>query len=431
MIGRTGIEKTYEWALRGKRGCKYVVVDVYNRPAGELNEGNFDTLAVSGADIITSLDIELQNYGELLMAGKRGAIVAIEPSTGEILALISAPAYDPNLLVGSQKSRNFNILSASGADPINNRALKGFYPPGSTFKPLMALIALQDSIITPNFYYACNGGYRMGRRVLGCHSHVSASNVRIGIANSCNAYFCAIFDRFINNDLYQSPAEGFEHWRDYMLKFGLGAKLNIDLPNEFGGKIPTTEEYDKAYGKGRWKASNIISLGIGQDKLIITPLQLANFMAITANKGRFYTPHVVKAIAGSDSLLDGFKMQYITPVDRKHFDLVSEGLADVIRSGTGRIAAIPDIVVCGKTGTVENPHGKDHSVFVAYAPQDNPQIAIAVIVENSGFGSQWAAPISGLMIEKYLKREISESKKWIEKRMLEKEKVAALETPAD
>lgn len=419
-IGRTGVEQTYESVLRGERGVRHVLVDQFNRSAGAYRGGIWDTAATRGQDLTLTLDIVLQQYGELLMQNKKGSIVAIEPSTGEILALVSSPAYDPNLLVGRERSRNFHELRTSGTDPINNRALKGYYPPGSTYKPLMALFALQDSVIHPNFFYACGGGYRLGGLRVGCHAHPSSGTVQAAIQTSCNAYFCASFKLFMDQPGYAKQADAFQHWRDYMLLFGLGDRVGIDIPGEIRGNIPTVADYDRAYNKGAWKASTIITLGIGQDKMITTPLQQANMMAAISNGGWWYSPHVVKQVESTDSVLAPYRVRHESGFRPEIFDVVREGLAMVVSGGTGRQAQVPGVLVGGKTGTAENPIGEDHSLFIAFAPVDNPQIAIAAIVENSGWGGSWSGPICGLMIEKYLKREITDPVQLAkEKRMLE------------
>jgi penicillin-binding protein 2 len=415
-IGKSGIEKQYEKDLRGTKGKRFLIVDVFSNAVGSLSGGEFDTIAIIGKPLRTTLDIKLQDYGEKLMANKKGAVVAIDPSSGEILALFGSPTYDPNLLIGRQRSKNYIDLTENPNDLLNNRALTGYYPPGSIFKPVMALLGLQEKTLTPLRSYPCNSGYRLGSLHVGYHAHVAARSVKIAVQNSCNAYFCSVFKAFIENEAYRNPAESLAKWRKYLLNFSIGEKTGIDLPGEYTGGIPTVDYYDRLYGANRWKASTIISLSIGQGEIIMTPLQMANMIAVFANRGFYYTPHIVKSIDGIE-VSKGDK--HLAGIDRKHFDLVVDGLEDVVKKGTGRNAAIDSIVVCGKTGTAENPHGADHSVFVAFAPKENPKIAIAVMVENSGFGSTWAAPIVGLMIEKYLKGKISKSKERVEKRMLE------------
>ncbi len=431
-IGRTGVEQTYAPVLRGGRGVRHVLVDQFNRTAGPYRGGVWDTAAVRGQDLTLTLDIELQQYGEMLMRNKKGSIVAIEPSTGEILALVSSPAYDPNLLVGRERGEGFKALRMSGTDPINNRALKGYYPPGSTYKPLMAALALQDSVIDVNFFYACNGGYHLGGLRVGCHSHPSCGTVQSAIQTSCNAYFCATFKLFMDQKGYATQAEAFQHWRDYMNLFGLGERVGIDIPGEIRGNIPTVADYDRAYNAGSWKASTIITLGIGQDKMIVTPLQQANMIAAIANGGWWYSPHVVKQVENSDSILAPYRIRHESGFNPEVLRIVQEGLAMVVSGGTGRQAQVPGILVGGKTGTAENPIGEDHSWFIAFAPVENPQIAVAAIVENSGWGGSWSAPICGLMIEKYLKREITEPEQLAkEKKMFEGDFLTPKPTPGE
>ncbi len=419
-IGRTGVEQQYESVLRGKRGVRYLLVDQFNRVAGSFRGGAMDTAADRGSHLVLGLDIELQQYGELLMRNKKGSIVAIEPSTGEILALVSSPAYDPNLLVGRERGANFRALSQSGFDPINNRALKGYYPPGSTFKPLMAALALQDQVIDPDFYYACGGAYRLGGLRVGCHAHPNCGNVQSAIQTSCNAYFCALFKLFMDQPGYATQADAYQHWRDYLILFGLGERVGIDIPGEIRGNVPTVADYDKAYRPGAWKASTLITLGIGQDKLIVTPLQQAVMTAAIANGGWWYPPHVVRRVEANDSIMAPYRQRRESGFSPEAMAPVQEGMAWVVSGGTGRQAQVPGIAVGGKTGTAQNPLGKDHSLFIAFAPVENPQIAIAAIVENSGWGGSWAAPICGLMIDKYLHREITDPAQLArEQRMLE------------
>lgn len=430
-IGRTGVEKTYEAVLRGERGARYVLIDQFNRSVGPYRDGVWDTAAVRGQNLTLTLDIDLQRYGERLMRNKRGSIVAIEPATGEILALVSSPGYDPNLLVGRERSANFAKLIRSGLDPINNRALKGYYPPGSTFKPLMALMALQDQAIGADFYYACNGGYRLGSLKVGCHAHASCRSVQAAIETSCNAWFCAAFKRYIEQERFASAEEGFRQWRDYLARFGLGDRMGIDLPGEIRGNVPTVEDYDKAYRPGAWKASTIITLSIGQDKLIVTPMQQANMMAAIANGGHWYIPHVVREVERTDTLLRRYHTRQESGFAPSVFEPVHEGMAMVIRSGTGKMASVPGIAVGGKTGTAENPHGEDHSLFVAFAPVERPQIAIATVVENAGWGGSWAAPICGLMMDHYLNGETSPENAWREQYILDGDFITPKEEEAE
>jgi penicillin-binding protein 2 len=405
-IGKSGIEEAYEKDLRGKRGVKIYLVDVFSRIKGSYAEGNMDTLAVQGSDITSGIDIDLQEYGELLMKNKRGSIVAIEPKTGEVLTLVSSPNYDPGLLVGRVRSDNYSLLSADTLKPLFNRALMASYPPGSTFKPINGLIALQEQVITPSTLFGCDNGYLF----VGCHSHQSPLNLEGAIMMSCNSYFCQAFRRILENQKYLSVSSAYEKWKGYLNEFGFGSKLGTDFVNELPGFIPAPEYYDKYHGKGKWKALTVISMAIGQGEIGTTPLQMANMTAAIANRGYFYTPHIVKSVGGSGNTDPRFTTKHLIKIDSANFDEIILGMEAAVNGGAGRtaaIAAINDIIVCGKTGTAQNPHGKEHSVFVAFAPKDNPKIAIMVFVENAGFGATFAAPIASLMIEKYLKGSIT------------------------
>ncbi len=415
-IGKSGFEKSYEEVLRGKKGYRYMVVDAHNRLMGSLANGEKDEAAEAGKNVTLTIDIDLQRFAESLMQGKKGAVVAIEPKTGEILALVSSPAYDPNLLTGSSRTKNYGTLVMDEGRPLNNRALTGYYPPGSQFKALMALVALQEGTLVADQGYPCGGGYRMSGHTVGCHNHVTPSNVVMGIQHSCNAYFCFVLKHFIDDHNANAP-EGLEKLKDYLASFGIGVPTGIDLPGEKGGNVPDPEDYDRIYGKGRWKSSNFITLGIGQDQMIVTPLQNANMMATIANRGYYISPHVFKYADGEDSLLQALSVKHYTKVDEQYFDVVTEGLSMVVKAGTARVARIDSIEVCGKTGTAENPHGKDHSQFSGFAPRENPQIAVAVLIENSGFGATWAAPIASLVMEYYLKGSISPSRQYLLDRM--------------
>ena len=419
FIGKNGLEKFYEIPLRGKKGTEYYLRDHIGRNIGTLNKGEYDTMAVAGKGLYTTLDIELQQYGELLMQGKRGSIVAIEPSTGEILAFVSSPTYDPNMLVGRERGPNFQKLNADKANkPLINRPISAMYPPGSTFKPFMGLIAVNDGALEFNSGYPCGGAYVLGGLRVGCHRHTAITNLNVAIQHSCNAYFCNALKREIEYSGFKDPSDGLQHWVDHLYAMGMGKKLGIDLPGEKAGNIPTPEYYDKIYKGWRWKASTIISLGIGQGETTVTPLQLANSYAILANKGYYYIPHLAKKFENEEGELNRYKERHYTKVDTLLFYRILQGLEDVVRAGTARQAQIPGISVGGKTGTAENPHGKDHSIFAAFAPVENPKIAIAVVVENSGFGGTYAAPIASLMIEMYINREINEKRKALEERMI-------------
>jgi penicillin-binding protein 2 len=416
-IGVSGIEKSYEKELRGVKGKKIYLVDVHNRIQGDYANGKYDVQAVAGTNLTATIDIDLQEYGELLMQNKIGSIVAIEPKTGEILAFISSPTYDPNLLVGRKRTKNYPILSTDSLKPLFNRALAAKYSPGSTFKLVQALIGLQDGLITPETGFICN------KNLVGCHNHPNATNVQMAIKMSCNPYFYQVYRRIIeqhvNKSIYIDARFGLEYWDKYVYSFGLGTKLDIDIPGVKKGNIPNIAFYDKWYGKNRWAFTYIASNSIGQGEVEIVPIQIANLAAIIANNGYYYTPHFVKAIGNTGKPRDKYTYYHKTLIDEKWFSLIKAGMFDVVNTpgGTARRARIPNIDVCGKTGTVQNSHGEDHSGFIAFAPMDNPQIAIAVYVENAGFGGTWAAPIASLMIEKYLTDSISNKTK--EQRILD------------
>lgn len=415
-IGISGIEKQYEEVLRGKRGVKIVMVDVFNREKGKFREGIYDSTAVSGKNLQLSLDAKLQAYGEQLMQNKKGSIVAIDPKTGEVLALISMPTYDPTLLVGRARSKNYGLLSQDTLNPLFNRALMAKYPPGSTFKSINALIGLEEEVLTPQTQYSCYNGYRAGNFHMGCHSHKSPVNLEFSIQTSCNAYYSNVFRSIL--DKYPTTEEGYGVWRNYVTNFGLGQKSNIDLPNELEGFVPEVAYYDRYYRKGGWSSLTIVSLAIGQGELGFTPMQMANMTATIANRGYYITPHIVKTIDGQSlANIDSTVQKHESGISAKNFNEVVEAMNKVVQQGTGTQAKIEGIEVCGKTGTVQNPHGDDHSTFIAFAPKDDPKIAISVYVENGYWGSRWAAPIAGLMIEKYLRDTIT--RPLIEQRMLE------------
>lgn len=400
-VGISGLEKSYETELRGQKGVKVIMVDVFNRPKGSYKEGKYDTVAVAGKTLRASIDAELQAYGELLMQNKTGGIVALEPSTGEILALVSAPSFDPNLLVGRVRSDNYRMLQADTLKPLFNRALMSEQnPPGSTFKLVNALIGQQVGVLNENTTYRCPRGYVSGSFRMGCHDHRSPLNLRESIQHSCNAYYGNVFRNIIDHT--GKPWEGFAIWRKHVTSFGLGTKFNTDLPIEYAGIVPTNEFYDKYYGKNHWKSLTIISLAIGQGELGTTPLQLANMTAAIANRGYYYPPHLVTAI-DDEPIKNRFTEKQFTTIDPKYFEPVIDGMAMVFeQGGTGYRSRHDSIVMCGKTGTAQNPHGEDHSIFICFAPKDDPKIALAVFVENGGGGSKYAAPIASLMVEKYL-----------------------------
>lgn len=419
-IGKSGLEYSYEELLRGTRGVKWVQVDVHNRKKGSYKDGVNDTMAVTGTMIYTTLDIVLQEYGELLMQNKKGSIVAIEPKTGEILALVSAPNYDPNMLVGRAVKKNYPILSKDTLKPLFNRALMAKYPPGSIFKTVQALVGLQAGVISENTGFTCN------KSIVHCHNHPSARTVSESIKMSCNPYYYQVFKRLIQQrrvkSIFKDSEIGLGIWTKQINKFGFGIRLETDLPNIKRGSVPNVSFYNKWYGEGRWAFSTIRSLGIGQGEVEVIPLQMANLSTIIANKGYYYTPHFIKKIDKEKDIPVRFSKKNKVGVDSKYFNLIIDGMYRVVNEpgGTARRAKIIEsIQVCGKTGTAQNPHGEDHSVFIAFAPKDNPKIAIAVYVENAGFGGTWAAPIASLMMEKYLTDSISTKNLLKEKRILE------------
>jgi penicillin-binding protein 2 len=404
-IGKSGLEAQYENELRGKRGTRHVMVNVRGVEKGAFQEGKHDTLPVAGENFNSTIDLDLQIYGEKLMRGKIGSVVAIEPETGQILSIISSPSYDPNVLTGRFFSKNFDTLQRDSLKPLFNRPLMAMYPPGSIFKIIQGLIGLQEGVITPNSTFACN------KSLVNCHNHPSPQALMGSIQHSCNPYYWNVFKKIINQDISSNPFKdteiGLTKWREYILSFGLGQKLGVDLPNEKPGMIASPNLYNRVYGEGRWKFSTIYSLSIGQGEINVVPLQMANLAAIIANRGFYVTPHLVKGIGESNYVPEQFRQRHYTKVDSKHFQVFIDAMEHVVQAGTAQRAKLKDIVICGKTGTAENPQGEDHSIFIAFAPKDNPKIAISVYVENAGFGGTWAAPIASLMIEKYLTDSIS------------------------
>jgi penicillin-binding protein 2 len=416
-IGKSGIEKAYEPILRGVKGKRKVLVDVHNREMGSYNNGEDDIVAVPGTSIWSTLDMQLQRYGEELMAGKRGAIVAIEPKTGEILCLVSSPNYDPNLLVGTARPKNYGKLVTDPEKPLFNRALQAAYPPGSTFKLANGLIALQDHIITPSTVYSCSGGgYHLGSHVVHCHN-CGGLNIYSAIQRSCNTFFCRAYYNILSNRVkYKNIDEAYTAWLDYMSSMGFLQVFDTDLPYELKGRIPTAEYFDKKYNNS-WNGNTVVSMGIGQGEAAVTPLQMANMLAVIANKGYYIRPHVVRAIGNKDSLNTQFNDKIYSKIEPRHFETVLQGMKQVVTAGTGRGAAIPGIEVAGKTGTAQNPHGRDHSVFALIAPANDPKIVVFCLVENGGFGATIACPIASLMAEYYLNRKVERTD--LEQRMKE------------
>ncbi len=401
-IGKSGIEQSYETILRGQRGMRRVMVDVFNREKGSFQNGKYDTAAVAGENLMITIDANLQRYGEKLFQNKVGAVVAIEPSTGEILACVSNPSYDPNLLVGRDRTKNYAHLLFEPTKPLFNRALMAYYPPGSTFKLINDLIGEQEGVLFPSTSYYCDGGYHMGSQTVKCDARHGSIALEAAISHSCNTYHCYVFRSIVDQKKYGSAEAGYQAWRNHVLTFGIGKRLYSDLPQELKGNVPSVEYYDKYFGKGHWKSSTVVSLSIGQGELGITPLQMANTMCIIANKGYFYIPHIMKKVGDKKNMEKKFIEKNFTDVDARFFEIVIDGMQSVVDAGTAAASKIKGITVCGKTGTAQNPHGKDHSLFVGFAPRENPKIAIGIMVENGGWGAEWAAPIATLMIEKYL-----------------------------
>ncbi len=425
LTGRTGVEKQYEDYLRGIKGVKYIQKDRFNRAIGPYKDGTMDTLPEQGKEIHVTLDKVLQEYGERLMNGKRGGIVAIEPSTGEILTLISGPTYDPALLVGRERSKNYSKLHYDTiSKPTWDRALLAQPSPGSPFKTLNALIALQEGVIKPETTIRCYNGFYVGNKKRGCHCGGGLRNMNSGIYKSCNAYFAGTFRKIY--DKYPTTDEGMDVWEKHIKSFGLGDFLGYDLPTGRKGRVPNKAYYDRVYGDNRWASSYIISNAIGQGEVSATPIQLANMTATIANRGYYYTPHIIKTISGEPIDNPKYTTPHYTTIDKQYFDPVVQGMADVYTKGTAKWLQIPGIDIAGKTGTVENytkingvrTQLTDHSVFVAFAPVNNPKIALAVYIEHGYYGARYAGHIASLLIEKYLKGEIT--RKDLEKRMLEK-----------
>ncbi len=409
-IGISGIEKAYEEILRGRKGLKIKMVDVHNREVGSYAEGRFDTASVMGHDLYLSIDGDLQEYGEKLMQNKMGSVVAIEPSTGEILAFLSSPGYDPNLLVGRVRGHNFKLLTDDPIKPLLNRAMMGAYPPGSTFKMVNDLVGLQEGTLTTSTRYTCQGP---GSSPIRCtHNHQTPLDVYTAIQQSCNPFHWQVFRSIINNSGHGGIRENYVEWRKHVMSLGFGQKLGTDIQYEMSGNIPSAETFDRIYGKGHWNSMTIRSLSIGQGEILVTPLQLANYAATLANRGKYVVPHVVKAIGTEKPAWE----THNSTISEANFEIAIEGMRQVATLGTARWYQIEGVTMAGKTGTAENPHGEDHSLFMAFAPAENPKIAIAVVIENAGFGATWALPIASLMMEKYLTGTVKRTD--VEERML-------------
>ncbi|MDH5608734.1 MAG: penicillin-binding protein 2 [Cyclobacteriaceae bacterium] len=407
-IGINGIERQYENQLRGKRGKSFQTVNVQGMVMGKFGDGEYDSLPVPGEDIQLTIDLELQQYAEQLMKGKIGSLVAIEPSTGEILAFVSSPSYDPSLLRGRDYSKNYSVIQSDSLKPLFNRPLQAMYPPGSMFKTIQSLVAMQEKKLGPAEKIYCEGN------LIGDLAPIGEYDVKKAITYSSNNFFYKVFRRIIqqgfDDNSYIDSRIGFEIWRNHLLNFGLGIKLGIDLPNENSGFVPSLATYDRVYGNNRWRFSNIYSLSIGQGEILVTPLQMANLGAILANRGYFITPHFLKNVEGDSSLVPREKRQ--VGIDQAYFPYVIDGMEQVVSMGSGLRAYIPDIAICGKTSTVQNPHGADHSGFMGFAPKENPKIAVAVYVENAGWGGRAAGSTASLVIEKYIRGNITRT--WVE-----------------
>jgi penicillin-binding protein 2 len=427
--GINGLEYSYEEVLRGQRGVYYFERDNFNRPTESYKRGELDTQAIAGKSLQLYLDAELQEYAEKLMQNKLGSVVAIDPSTGGVLALVSSPTFDPNLLRGRDRTRNYSKLYLDAKLPLFNRATQASYQPGSTLKPMTALVALDVGAITPSYGYPCGGGYYACGRRIGC-THAGgghAANLRLALAHSCNSYFVHIFRLAVDAQKLGGVKKGVEKWHDYFWDFGFGHPTGLDIPNEKGGLLPDTNLYNRMYNNV-WNSCTMLFVGMGQGEIALTPIQMANAMCIVANKGYYYTPHLVKSIGNNpkDSMLRPYLEKHsVTHIPDTVFSIVKLGMQDVVDHGTGRVAQLPGIEICAKTGTVENKavvrgqamKMKDHSVFVAFAPRQNPKIAIAVIVENAGFGATWAGPVASLMIEKYLTDSVATKRKYLEDKL--------------
>ena len=419
--GKTGIEAAREKELRGEKGYNIMLRDSRNKIMSRYQNGEMDKEAVPGKNITTTIDAELQHYGQMLMNNKVGSLVAIEPSTGEILAMVSSPGIDVDMLANI--GQHYGDIASNPYKPMFNRAVQAPYPPGSVFKLVNGLIGLQEKVVSPNTYYPCRMGYHFGKNKLGCHAHKSPINFEESIMMSCNAYYCYILRDLLENKKYGSIEETMDKWKEYVQSFGFGKKLGSDFPSELGGFIPDSKYYNKVYGKGGWKATTVISLSIGQGEIGCTPLHLANLCATIANRGFYYIPHIIKD-SEHVSIDPKYKERHYTMVDTTHFPKVIGGMYRAVNSGfgsggTASIAAVKGLDICGKTGTAQNPHGHDHSVFICFAPKDNPKIAVAAYVENGGFGATWAAPIASLLTEMYLTGEISQERKYLEERILD------------
>ncbi len=419
-LGATGLEKSYEDLLRGQKGISYFLKDNVGRRVAPYKEGALDSMPASGSDLVTSLDIELQAYGEELMQQKIGSIVALDPSTGEVLCMVTSPSFDPNLLtIDRNRGEAYSTLLTDPNKPLFDRSLMAKYPPGSIFKTVLSLVALEEGFTKPDKPVTCNGAYTLGKYSWGCRNHPPVTDLATALQYSCNTYYYQLFRNIVDRYSQRKVDQGLDTLRQKLMLFGLGTRLGIDLPGETAGFLPNSDLYNKMYGVNRWRSSSIISLGIGQGEILMNTLQMANLAAIIANRGWYRTPHIVKSIIDTTKVSIPIQAERIDcGVKSMHFEPVIEGMYRAVAAGSAASAFLPDITICGKTGTSQNPHGDDHSVFIAFAPRENPKIAVAVYVENSGYGGRFAAPIASLIIEKYLTGQIRESRKWLETSMI-------------
>lgn len=418
-VGKSGLEQYYERELRGEKGKEFYLINRFGEVKEAFEEGVHNRDPFPGTKIVSTIDRDIQVYGTDLMKNKIGSVVAIEPKTGEVLAMVTSPAYDPNLFSIKELSKNYSNLAADKNKPLYNRAVSATYPPGSVFKLVMALIGLEEGVVVPQTRFSCYNGYKMGNRKLGCHPHFSHPDLMFSIETSCNAYYCNVFRALLTDKKYPSVEQRYNNWRSHLYDFGLGHRLGIDVNQEKGGNVPKADYFNRYYGKDRWSHSTIISLAIGQGELLLSPLQIANIATIIANQGYYYTPHFIKKLEGVDTIPAAFQVKHETKISKVHFATVTQAMHNVTLKGTSAFSRIEGIDICGKTGTVQNPHGENHSVYMAFAPKDDPKIAIAVVVENAGYGSTWAAPIAHLMIEKYMNRDSATSRPFLEQRILE------------
>ncbi|MDD4065118.1 MAG: penicillin-binding transpeptidase domain-containing protein [Bacteroidales bacterium] len=422
-IGRTGLEEYYEPWLKGEKGYSIYLRDVHNQIKSSYEEGDYDKPAVPGKNMVTSIDLPLQAFGEELMKNKVGSVIALDPSSGEVLTLITSTGLSTEYLTNF--GAHYSKVISDPLKPMFNRAIMSSYPPGSVFKLVNGLIGLQEDVVTPSTRYSCNMGYRAGSLTVGCHSHPSPLNLMQSVMMSCNAYYCYVFRNILDNPEYENTATAMDVWQEYVKSFGFGQKLGIDIPGELPGSIPGSVTYNRIYGTNAWRSLTVISLSIGQGEIGVTPLQLANLAAVMANRGHYYTPHLVREIPEDPGFRPAVERHQVM-VDSVYFPIIVEGMYQAVHApagsgATARLAAIPGVEMCGKTGTAQNPHGEDHSVFICFAPREDPKIAVAVYIEQGGFGASQAAPVASLLVEKYLTGEIHPSRQWLYERTLEQD----------